>query len=113
MEAIKMNSSESLSIGAGPSDLSLPALAKNRPDISVSVLESKRRIDWHPGIQSSNARMQSSALALKDLVIPVDPRTRFGFLSFFKPKRRLYSGLVGGLGDVSRIEFEDIGPARA
>ncbi len=99
-----MNTKNILAIGAGPSGLSLSALATTRSEISVTLLEARPNFEWHSGMMLRNARMQSSAL--KDLVTPVDPSSPFGFLSFLKSKGRLYSALVNGLGSVSRKEFE-------
>ena len=94
-----------VAIGAGPSGLSLSALATSVSDISSVVLEQNEQISWHSGLMLDDVKMQSSAL--KDLVTPVDPTNPYSFLSYLKSKRRLYPALVNGLSEISRIEFED------
>jgi lysine N6-hydroxylase len=99
-----MKTENIIAVGAGPSGLSLSALASTCSEVSVSLLERAAHFEWHCGMMLNNARMQSNAL--KDLVTPVDPTNPFGFLSFLKFHGRLYSALVNGLDNVSRKEFE-------
>lgn len=93
-----------LAIGAGPANLSLAALADPVGDLRVSVVESRSSVSWHPGLLSSDARLQASSA--KDLVSLVNPRSRFSFLNFLHEQGRLYRHLVAGGDCVSRKEFD-------
>jgi lysine N6-hydroxylase len=92
-----------LAIGAGPANLSLAALADPVPGLDVSVLEARSSVAWHPGLLWSDSRLQVSPL--KDLVTPVDPTSRFSFLSFLREHGRLYRHIIAGDGYVHRMEF--------
>jgi lysine N6-hydroxylase len=95
-----------VAVGAGPSNLSLAALANRFADeIQVTLFEKQPEVTWHAGLLVDGARMQTSGL--KDLVTLVDPTNPFGFLSYLKGKRRLYRAVVRGLDRVTRVEFED------
>jgi len=100
-----MTSKAVVAIGAGPSNLSLAALAAPLPQVDVTVFERQQQPDWHSGLLVEGARMQTSAL--KDLVTLVDPTSEFSFLAYLKAKRRLYRAVVRGLERISRVEFED------
>jgi lysine N6-hydroxylase len=95
-----------VAVGAGPSNLSLAALASTFADeMRVTLFEKQPEVTWHAGLLVDGARIQSSVL--KDLVTLVDPTNSFGFLSYLKAKRRLYRAVVRGLDRVARVEFED------
>ena len=94
-----------VAIGAGPSNLSLAALAHPLPDVDVILLERKKELSWHEGLLVDGALLQTNVL--KDLVTLVDPTSEFSFLAYLKDKRRLYRAIVRGLDRVTRIEFED------
>lgn len=94
-----------VAIGAGPSNLSLAALAHPLPDVDVTLIERKAELNWHAGLLVDGALMQTNAL--KDLVTPIDPTSAYGFLAYLKDKRRLYRAIVRGLDRVTRLEFED------
>jgi lysine N6-hydroxylase len=91
-------------IGVGPSNLSLAALADRVPGLRAAFLESRPTFRWHPGLLDNDALMQTSYL--KDLVTPVDPTSRYSFLSFLREHGRLYRFMVANPPHVSRIEFE-------
>jgi lysine N6-hydroxylase len=93
-----------VAIGAGPSNLSLAALAAPYPDLATTVLERRPVLAWHPGMMLDGALMQTSPL--KDLVTLIDPTSTYTFLSFLKDSRRLYRAIVRGLDRVTRVEFE-------
>jgi lysine N6-hydroxylase len=93
-----------LAVGGGPANLSLAALAEPIGDCSVSVLESRTSVAWHPGLLWGNSRLQVSSV--KDLVSLVDPRSRFSFLNFLHEQGRLYRHLVANPHFVSRKEFD-------
>lgn len=91
-------------IGVGPSNLSLAALADPVPGLRAAFLETRPTFRWHPGLLDSDALMQTSYL--KDLVTPVDPTSRYSFLSFLRQTGRLYRFIVAAPPHVSRVEFE-------
>jgi lysine N6-hydroxylase len=74
-------------LGIGPANLSLAALS------------------WHHGMMLPGARLQCSWI--KDLVTPVAPTSRFGFLSYLADRRRLFAFVNAGFDAVSRAEFAD------
>ncbi|MFD4529268.1 SidA/IucD/PvdA family monooxygenase [Streptomyces sp. NPDC058470] len=93
-----------VAVGAGPSNLSLAALAKSHPDIDFRVFERNSAISWHPGMMVRGARLQVAPV--KDLVTLVDPGSPFSFNAFLKAKNRLYRALVAHRSGVSRQEYE-------
>lgn len=93
-----------LAIGAGPANLSLAALADPTGDCSVSLVEARTSVSWHPGLLWGNSRLQVSSV--KDLVSLVDPRSRFSFVNFLHEQGRLYRHLVANSDCVSRKEFD-------
>jgi lysine N6-hydroxylase len=97
-------STEVLAIGAGPANLSLAALADPISECSVSLVESRASVSWHPGLLWGSSRLQVSSV--KDLVSLVDPRSRFSFVNFLHEQGRLYRHLIANSDYVSRKEFD-------
>lgn len=93
-----------IGIGAGPSNLSLAALAQNVSDVECVLLERKPQVTWHPGLLFETAGLQVSFL--KDLVTPVDPTNPLSFLNFLKTHGRLYQFISAEFDQTLRIEFE-------
>ncbi|MGW2964096.1 lysine N(6)-hydroxylase/L-ornithine N(5)-oxygenase family protein [Streptomyces sp. NPDC001220] len=93
-----------LGIGAGPANLSLAALAEPLDDLSVTLLESRDSVSWHPGLLWSSSRLQIDGA--KDLVSLVDPRSEFSFMNFLHEEGRLYRHLIAAKEYVSRAEFD-------
>ncbi|MCX5357040.1 lysine N(6)-hydroxylase/L-ornithine N(5)-oxygenase family protein [Streptomyces mirabilis] len=93
-----------LAIGAGPANLSLAALAEPLEDISVTILEARDSVSWHPGLLWSNSRLQVDGI--KDLVSLIDPRSEFSFMNFLHEEGRLYRHLIASKEYVSRAEFD-------
>lgn len=93
-----------LCIGAGPANLSLAALAEPLQGVSVTVLEARDSVSWHPGLLWSHSRLQIHGL--KDLVSLVDPRSEFTFVNFLHEEGRLYRHLTANRDYVSRAEFD-------
>jgi lysine N6-hydroxylase len=93
-----------IGVGAGPSNLSLAALAQPVTDLSAVFLDAKPRFQWHPGIMLPGAELQVSFM--KDLVTLVDPTSRYSFLNFLVEQGRVYRSLVANGTSVSRREFE-------
>jgi lysine N6-hydroxylase len=89
-------------VGVGPFNLSLAALMRPLLDISSCFYERRPRFDWHPGMLLPGSRMQTSFL--KDLVTPVDPTSRFGFLSYLVSRGQQYRLLNADYSRVHRAE---------
>ncbi len=77
-----------VAIGAGPFNLTLACLADPIEDLSVTVLEARDDVAWHPGMLLAGATIQVPFLA--DLVTMADPTSRFSFLNYLKKTGGLY-----------------------
>lgn len=94
-------------IGIGPANLSLAALCQEAGEGAVRArfFDRKPAFSWHGGMMLPGARLQCSWI--KDLVTPVAPTSRFGFLSYLADRRRLFAFVNAGFEAVSREEFAD------
>src|SRR5262245_24810087 len=92
-------------IGVGPFNLSLAALLSPLPDLRWRFFERRPSFEWQGGMMLPGTRMQTSFL--KDLVTPVDPTNRYGFLSYLVQKGRFYRFLNAEFSRVRRVEFAD------
>jgi lysine N6-hydroxylase len=90
-------------IGIGPANLSLAALAEPISELAMRFYDRAAEFAWHPGLLFPESFIQTSYL--KDLVTPVDPTSRYSFLSFLVTHHRFYSFLTASFPRVSRIEF--------
>jgi lysine N6-hydroxylase len=93
-------------LGIGPANLSLAALCEEAGDgVRARFFDRKPDFSWHSGMMLPGARLQCSWI--KDLVTPVAPTSRFGFLSYLADRRRLFAFINAGFEAVSRAEFAD------
>lgn len=92
-------------IGVGPFNLSLAALLAPVPGVEARFFERRPNFSWHPGMMLPGSRMQTSFL--KDLVTPVDPSSRYSFLSYIVQKGRFYRFVNAEFSRVRRVEFAD------
>ncbi|MBD0270481.1 MAG: SidA/IucD/PvdA family monooxygenase [Acetobacteraceae bacterium] len=93
-------------IGIGPANLSLAALcAEAGGSVNARFFDRKPAFSWHRGMMLPGARLQCSWI--KDLVTPVAPVSRFGFLSYLADRGRLFAFVNAGFDAVSREEFAD------
>lgn len=100
-----------IGVGFGPANLALAIALEEeaeRPggtDLRRLFLEARPDQCWHPGMLLENSLIQITVL--KDLILPVNPRSRFTFLSYLQGKGRLFEFL--NLRDLfpSRAEFND------
>lgn len=100
-----------IGIGFGPANLSLAVALEEeaeRPagtDLRRLFLEARPDQCWHPGMLLEDSLIQITVL--KDLILPVNPRSRFTFLNYLKERDRLFQFL--NLRDLfpSRTEFND------
>lgn len=100
-----------IGVGFGPANLALGIALQEEAErdggagLRRLFLEAQAEQCWHPGMLLENALIQITVL--KDLVLPVNPRSRFTFLSYLQEKDRLFQFL--NLRDLfpSRTEFND------
>lgn len=94
-------------VGIGPANLSLAALCDEAGEGATRArfFDRKPAFSWHRGMMLPGARLQCSWI--KDLVTPVAPASRFGFLSYLADRRRLFAFVNAGFEAVSREEFAD------
>jgi len=92
-------------IGVGPFNLSLAALLAPVSSIAARFYERRPSFSWHPGMMLPGSRMQTSFL--KDLVTPVDPSSRYSFLSYIVQNGRFYRFVNAEFSRVRRVEFAD------
>ncbi|MFF1720372.1 lysine N(6)-hydroxylase/L-ornithine N(5)-oxygenase family protein [Streptomyces sviceus] len=91
-------------IGAGPSNLSLAALAEEAVPDGVVVYERRPAHAWHPGLMHPGVRLQTSWI--KDLATLVDPRNRFSFLNYLVTTGRIYAFLNAQFDAIPRLEYD-------
>lgn len=100
-----------IGVGFGPANMALAIALEEeaeRPggkELSRLFLEARPDQCWHPGMLLEGSQIQITVL--KDLVLPVNPRSRYTFLSYLQEKDRLFQFL--NLRDLfpSRSEFND------
>jgi len=92
-------------IGIGPFNLSLAALLSPRTELRWRFFEKRPSFDWRPGMMLPGTRMQTSFL--KDLVTPVDPTSRYSFLSYLVASGKFYRFVNADFSRVRRNEFAD------
>nr|WP_256447708.1 SidA/IucD/PvdA family monooxygenase [Paracoccus marinaquae] len=92
-------------VGLGPFNLSLAALADGVPGLTCRFAERRARFAWHPGLMIPGATMQTSFL--KDMVTPVQPTSRWGFLSYLVAHGRFHDFMAARFDCASRAEFTD------
>ena len=91
-------------LGIGPANLSLAALCDEAGgEIRARFFDRKPAFSWHRGMMLPGARLQCSWI--KDLVTPVVPTSRFGFLSYLADRGRLgWEALCGAVRVVTDEE---------
>jgi lysine N6-hydroxylase len=99
-----------IGVGVGPANLSLAALlttARERGHCSLSsiFLERNSAIFWHSLQMFPGTLMQTEFY--RDLVTPIDPTSRFSFLSYLKSNARLEQFFCSSTIYPTRQEFED------
>ncbi|WP_409281677.1 lysine N(6)-hydroxylase/L-ornithine N(5)-oxygenase family protein [Pseudomonas defluvii] len=92
-------------IGVGPFNLSLAALMVPQAQLNSCFFERRPRFDWHAGMMLPGTYMQTSYL--KDMVTPVDPASRYGFLNYLVDKGRFYRFINAEYTNVRRVEYAD------
>jgi len=91
-------------IGIGPSNLGLAAMLHKDPLVSSEFFDAQSGIAWHAGLMLPHAEMQTSFL--EDLVTPVDPTSRFSYLSYLADTDMMVPFLCRNVDRISRLEFQ-------
>lgn len=100
-----------IGVGFGPANMALGIALEEESErpggsrLRRLFLEARAGQCWHPGMLLENSLIQITVL--KDLILPVNPCSRFTFLNYLKEKDRLFKFL--NLRDLfpSRAEFND------
>lgn len=93
-----------IGIGFGPGNLSLAvALEERWPGIRAVYLEARPEPSWQPGMMLDRSDIQNNPV--RDLVSPVDPRSRYSFLNYLHETGRLFEYLNLGLEYPFRLEY--------
>lgn len=94
-----------IGVGLGPFNLSIAALAAQKPELNTLFLDKRSHFAWHPGLLLDDAKMQTSFL--KDLVTAVDPTSPYSFLNYLVLNRKFYPFMASGQNTIGRLEFSD------
>jgi lysine N6-hydroxylase len=99
-----------IGVGVGPANLSLAALLstareRGRASLTATFLERNAAVFWHSQQMFPATLMQTEFY--RDLVTPVDPTSRFSFLSYLKSNARLEQFFCSSTIYTSRREFQD------
>lgn len=91
-------------VGFGPSNMAVAVqLEESRPDCSSIFIEQYPEPQWQPGMLLDGSDIQNSPF--RDLVTPVNPRSRYSFLSYLHEHGRLFEYLNLGVTYPLRKEF--------
>lgn len=94
-----------IGIGIGPFNLGLAAMADEIPELKCLFIDHSISFQWHPGLLLKTARLQVPFLA--DLITPVNPQSRFTYLSYLHARQRLFRFAIHEQYFPTRIEYND------
>ncbi|MEV4344512.1 SidA/IucD/PvdA family monooxygenase [Actinoplanes sp. NPDC049596] len=93
-----------IGIGYGPSNIALSiALAERYPVLRAVYLESQSGPFWQPGMLLDGSDIQNNPL--RDLITPVNPRSRYSFVNYLHETGRFFQYLNLGLHYPFRKEY--------
>ncbi|MBZ6081333.1 SidA/IucD/PvdA family monooxygenase [Streptomyces olivaceus] len=93
-------------VGFGPSNVALAvALEESHPGIQAIFLESREGPYWQPGMLLDGSDIQNNPL--RDLITPVNPRSRYSFVNFLHETGRFFRYLNLGLHYPLRREYAE------
>lgn len=93
-----------IAIGFGPSNIALAiALEMQGASGNVLFLERETAPDWHGQLLLPHASIWHPPL--HDLVTPLDPSSRYGFLQYLQSEHRLANFLLDPCMPVPRVEY--------
>ncbi|GAA1419558.1 SidA/IucD/PvdA family monooxygenase [Catellatospora coxensis] len=80
---------DTIGVGFGPANIALAvAHSESQSGRSLAFLEANAGPTWQPGMLLDGSDIQHNPL--RDFITPVNPCSRFGFLSYLKSQQRLF-----------------------
>lgn len=92
-----------IGIGIGPFNLGMAVLSNPIKELNCIFFEQKKEFSWHSGMLIENTTLQVPFLA--DLVLPVDPTSRFTFVNYLKEIQRLFKFCIKEDNFITRKEY--------
>jgi lysine N6-hydroxylase len=92
-----------IGIGIGPFNLGMAVLSQPIKELNCLFFEQKKEFSWHTGMLIENTTLQVPFLA--DLVLPVDPTSRFTFINYLKEIQRLFKFCIKEDNFITRKEY--------
>ena len=93
-----------IGIGFGPGNLALAVALKERhPHLRAVFLEARPGPAWQPGMLLDGSDIQNNPV--RDLISPVNPRSRFSFINYLHETGRFFSYLNLGINYPLRKEY--------
>lgn len=92
-----------IGIGIGPFNLGMAVLSQPIVELNCLFFEQKKEFSWHAGMLIDNTTLQVPFLA--DLVLPVDPTSRFTFINYLKEIQRLFKFCIKEDNFITRKEY--------
>lgn len=92
-----------IGIGIGPFNLGMAVLSQPINKLNCVFFEQKKEFTWHAGMLIENTTLQVPFLA--DLVLPVDPTSRFTFINYLKEIQRLFRFCIKEDNFITRKEY--------
>ncbi|WP_457805595.1 SidA/IucD/PvdA family monooxygenase [Stenotrophomonas maltophilia] len=93
-------------VGFGVSNIGAAiAMSEAEGKLSYLFFESKEEASWQPGMLLSGSDIQNSPH--RDLITPINPRSRFTFINYLHEKGRLFEYFNLGRTHPFRLEYAD------
>jgi lysine N6-hydroxylase len=92
-----------IGIGIGPFNLGMAVLSRPIKELNCIFFEQKNEFSWHDGMLIENTTLQVPFLA--DLVLPVDPTSRYTFINYLKEIQRLFKFCIKEDNFITRKEY--------
>ena len=92
-----------IGIGIGPFNLGMAVLSQPIKELNCIFFEQKKEFSWHAGMLIENTTLQVPFLA--DLVLPIDPTSRFTFINYLKEIQRLFKFCIKEDNFITRKEY--------
>lgn len=95
---------ELIGVGLGVFNLALAAQLDDNGYADALFFEKQPQMNWHGGMLLDTSELQVHYM--KDLVTPVDPRSKFSFLNYLRERRLLYQFMNRKSESISRNQFQ-------
>lgn len=92
-----------IGIGIGPFNLGMAVLSQPIKELNCLFFEQKKEFSWHAGMLIENTTLQVPFMA--DLVLPVDPTSKFTFINYLKEIQRLFKFCIKEDNFITRKEY--------